>query len=173
MYRFGSRCLFLVEEKKTSTFHSSSDPPYFWQHTYHESSWPCPYSAPWGHGGSYSFLRSSSSLVLLCLWIPSPVTRSKYGGEWLILPYTGINPCIGSRFLFYEKKTTGLPFFPFLFSLYWKCNKSVSTNTHRSICHTLPVRTLQSLSVVQLIWVQVNEYGRLQRYYLVLSQILV
>ena len=50
------------------------------------------YSSP------YPFFRSTSSLVPLCLLLPSGVNPSKYGGEWLIPPRT-INLCIGSRYI--------------------------------------------------------------------------
>jgi hypothetical protein len=51
-----------------------------------KSSWSCSYSVLWDHVRPYSFLRSSSSLVLICLLLVSGENPSKYGGEWLIPP---------------------------------------------------------------------------------------
>jgi hypothetical protein len=84
--------------------HSSSDPPHGCRHTYQDSSCPCSYSTPWRYVGSYSFLHSSSLLVLLCLILPSGVNPGKYGGEWLIPPYIGMNLYIGSRYFCMTKK---------------------------------------------------------------------
>ncbi len=74
--------------------YSSSDPPHGRRRPYQEPSRSCSYAAPWSYARPHSFLRSSSSLVLLCLLLPSGENPSKYGGEWLIPPYIGINPYI-------------------------------------------------------------------------------
>ena len=55
-------------------------------------------SCRWSYAGTCSFLRSDSSLDLFCLLLSSCVTPSKFGGEWFIPPYTGINLYIGSRY---------------------------------------------------------------------------
>jgi hypothetical protein len=74
--------------------YSSSDPLHGRRHPYKEPSRSCSYEEPWSFTRSHSFLPSSSSLVLLCLLLPSGENPSKYGGEWLIPPYIGINPYI-------------------------------------------------------------------------------
>jgi hypothetical protein len=53
-----------------------------------------------------------------------------------------------------------------------QCKKPSSISIHRSINHTLPVRMLQSLRVVQLMSVGVKVHARLKPYRLVLSQML-
>ncbi len=74
-----------------------SSQPHGRRRPYKEPSRSCSNAAPWSYARSYSFLHSSSSLVLLCLLLPSGESPSKYGGEWLIPPYIGINLCIGSQ----------------------------------------------------------------------------